>query len=337
MVLAASHVDQTIQQSQSTFQRIGNSLFSTQSLVVLAIALVVAYGAGRFAATILRRITTSLGRQVDKTTDLQRVNSLRRMETLIILSIALVRSLFLAVAIYFWWLYVHPGNQPTALIGASAVLAIVLGGALSPLLRDLASGSVMMAEHWFGVGDHIKVEPFDNLQGVVERVTLRSTRIRGLSGEVIWVNNQNMQAVRITPRGSRTIALELFVSDQKQGTHLVEQANLRLPSGPLMVVSPLTVMTAAEAGEGMWHITAIGETAPGREWLLEQYAIALLAEIDGEENDTAVLLNTPIARYADNEAERKFARAIHNARKQPAKRRSLSKRAVSRGKRVTKK
>jgi hypothetical protein len=332
MTLFAS-IDNTLEQSQSTLEKITSNVFNFKSIFVLLVAFGFAYFAGRFLATILRRITVAIGRKADKSNDLQHVNNLRRIETLIVLSIAVVRTLLIAFAVYFWWIFVHPTQQPTALIGASAVIGIVLAGALSPVLRDLASGSVMMAEHWFGVGDHIRVEPFSDLQGVVERVTLRSTKIRGLNGEVIWVNNQSISAIRLAPKGIRTIAIELFVSDLAKGESLIEQANTRLPSGPLMVVSPLTTMTTAEAGGDIWHITAIGETAPGREWLLEQYAVKLLNEIDSEENKDSILLNEPIARYADSEAERRFARTIHNATKKPAQRRSLTVRAAERSKR----
>jgi hypothetical protein len=171
-----------------------------------------------------------------------------------------------------------------------------------------------MAEQWYAVGDHVKIEPFGEMQGVVERVTLRSTRIRGLNGEVIWVNNQNIQAVRITPKGIRTLAIELFVRDLDEGQTLIDAANRRLPAGQLLVISPLNVMTSSQVGEQLWHITAIAETAPGREWLIERYAIDVLKEID-ETRKTKVLATEPIARFADNDAERRFARAINNARK----------------------
>jgi moderate conductance mechanosensitive channel len=312
-------IHKTIDQSQNIFRQIGETFFNARSLLVLAIALVVAFAAGRFIAYLLRRLTNMLGRQADKTQNLAEVNRLRRFETLLVLSIAIIRTAFIALAIYFWWTFIHPGQQPTALVGASAVFAIVLGGVLGPLLRDLAYGSVMMAEHWFGVGDHVRIEPFADVQGIVERVTLRSTRIRGINGEIVWVNNQNIQAVRITPRGVRTIALELFVTDAKKGTELIEAANQRLPQAPLMVASPLTPMVTIEAGPKLWHITAIGETAPGREWLLEKYAITVIQEID-EHADKAILAHEPIARYADSEAERKFARTISNARKKTIKR-----------------
>lgn len=320
-------IHNTLNQSHTIFRQIGETFFNARSIVVLCLTLLVAIIGGRIIAYVLRRLTNMLGRQADKSENLTEVNRLRRFETLIVLSIAIIRTALIALAIYFWWTFVHPGQQPTALVGASAVFAIVLGGVLGPLLRDLAYGSVMMAEHWFGVGDHVRIEPFGDVQGIVERVTLRSTRIRGINGEIVWINNQNIQAVRITPKGLRTIALELFVSDPDKGADLIEAINQRLPQGPLMVASPLTPMVTTEAGSKLWHITAIGETAPGREWLLEKYAITVAQEID-ESADKTVLVHEPIARYADSEAERRFARSIQNARKKTI-RRTIARRSRS--------
>ncbi len=95
---------------------------------------------------------------------------------------------------------------------------------------------------------------------------------------------------------------------------MIEDTNLRLPTGPLMVISPLTVMTHAQTGDKLWHITAIGETAPERQWLLEKYAIQIMKEID-EQSKHSVLVHEPFARYSDSNAERRFARTINTSRK----------------------
>jgi hypothetical protein len=307
-------------QVRSQLESITSSFFNVHALGTLVLFLTIAIILGRITAALLRRLVVAIGRQADKTENLQTVNRLRRYETIIVLSIAIIRTFFILFALYSWWLFIHPHQQPTAIIGASALFAIILGATLSPALRDIASGSIMMAEQWYAVGDHVKIEPFGEMQGVVERVTLRSTRIRGLNGEVIWVNNQNIQAVRITPKGIRTLAIELFVRDLEDGQKLIDSANRRLPAGQLLVISPLNVMTSSQVGEQLWHITAIAETAPGREWLIERYAIDVLKEID-ENRKTKVLATEPIARYADNDAERRFARAIQNAQKVPKVRR----------------
>jgi len=305
--------DKTLEQSTDVFKQISGSLFGGNSLVVLLLSLVIAGVAGKLFSIALRRTSRSFGAQADAATDLVAVNRFRRLETWTILSIAIVRTLLFVLAIYFWWAFMHPRNQPSALIGASALLAIILGGVFGPLLRDFAFGGGMMAEHWFGVGDLITIEP-NGIQGVVERITLRSTRIRGLNGEIIWMANQNISGVRIAQKGVWTMAIELFVTDPKRAEALIEQTNDLLPTGPSLVASRLNVMTTTERSKDVWHVTAVGETAPGREWLIERTAIDLLKKLD-EKSKKPVLITDPVARYADNDTERQFARAVSNAKK----------------------
>jgi hypothetical protein len=219
--------------------------------------------------------------------------------------------------------YTHPGNWPGALIGASALLAVIIGGVFSPLLRDFAFSGGMVAEHWFGVGDLITVEPYMGIQGVVERITLGSTRIRGLNGEVIWMANQNISGVRIAQKGVWTMAIELFGTDPDEAEELIDRTNALMPTGPSLLVSPLRVMRADKRDDTLWHLTAIAEIAPNREWLIEETAVDLLKKFN-ERNTQQILISDPIARFADNDTERQFARAVKNARKTRRTRRSLA-------------
>jgi hypothetical protein len=320
--LGTTNVNQTLDQSTSTLKHISDSLFAGSSILVFLIAIFVGSVIGKLASLVLRRLSRSVGSRADASTNLTTVNRLRRIETWLILSVAIVRLLFVVLALYFWWVFEHPRQQPTALVGASALLIVVIGGVFGPLLRDFAFGSGMMAEHWFGVGDLVTIDP-NNIQGVVERITLRSTRIRGLNGEVIWVSNQNISSVRIAQKGVWTMAIELFTNNKKGTETLVEKVNALLPAGPSLVVRPLVLMGEAKGSQGLWHMTAVAETAPGRQWLIEKTAIDLLMSID-EKSAKPVLVTEPVARFADNDTERKFARAVKNAKKTRPTRRKLT-------------
>jgi hypothetical protein len=313
VIFGQASLNAALEESKSIFERVSDSLFNAESILVFVLAIVSALLAGRLIAALLRKVTKFLGNRADKSEDLDAVMRYRRLETYIVLSIAVIRAILVLFALYFWWVFTHAGQQPTALLGAGAVLTLVLSGAMFNTLRDVASGAVMMAEHWYGVGDHIKVEPFPDAQGIVERVTLRSTRIRKFSGEVLWVNNKDIAGITVTPKGVRTVAIELFAKDGDLAAKLIEDANLRLPMGPLAVARPLSIMTQTAVGKNLWHITAISEVAPGREWLLDDFATEVIQELD-EKHKT--LVHDPITRAADSEAERRFARTILNARKE---------------------
>src|SRR5690606_30921991 len=116
-------------------------------------------------------------------------------------------------------------------------------------LRDITAGATMIIERWFTVGDFIKVEPFMDVSGVVERLTLRSTRIRSMSGEVIWLHNQQIQGVHVTPYGLRTEAVDVFVSDRKKGEKLIADITNTIPTGTLLLAKPLRVVSTEKWGD----------------------------------------------------------------------------------------
>jgi Mechanosensitive ion channel len=307
----ADTVEIALTQSEGIFRQMAGSIFSLRSIAVFILSVGVAIVAGRLIAAVLRALSRNIGNKADQELNPDKADRLRRTETILVLSIAIIRTFLIVFALYFWWTFLHPNQQPTAVIGASALFIVLASATLGPVLRDVSSGSVMMAEQWYGVGDHVSFEPFINLKGVVERVTLRSTKVRGLSGEVIWINNQHIQAVRIAPKGLQRIAIDLFVSDVKRGQQLVKEVSKRLPKGKTLVVSPLKVTETEELTANMWRVTAVAETTLGREWLIENFAIAMLKE-DDDAAENQVIVHGPIARYSDPQAEKRFARAVRS-------------------------
>ena len=320
-ILASESTNHLLTTTSEFIKQVSENFINVHSITVFITCIVIALILGRIVAAILRKAVQLISRQADNTEDLRKVNRLRRYETILVLFIAGIRSVLLICAIYFWWMLTHPNAQPTALLGAGALTLVIVYGILTPVLRDITAGSVMMAEHWYGVGDHVKVEPFWDVQGVVERVSLRSTKIRGLNGEIIWINNQNITGVHLAPKGVRTMGLELFVTDLAAGENLISKTNRRLPIGPMLMVNPLEITSSEQVGDNLWHITAVGETAPGREWLIEQSAVELIKDLD-EKSKKPVLTHGPLARYADPEADNRFKRTIKNARKRPAAKKS---------------
>jgi small-conductance mechanosensitive channel len=302
----------SLQNTTNLLEQTTQAIFNFRSIIVLILAVSLGVIVGRIVTRIISGLSSSVGKKADKAADLGSVKRLRRVETLLVLSTAMFRLLFVTLGLIAWWAFTHPAEKPTALIGAGALIALLLNGAFSPILRDVAFGGGMMAEQWFGVGDMINVVPFNTL-GVVERITLRSTRLRELSGDVVWITNQNIAGAEVILQGARAIALEIFVSDQDKADGLIEDTNALLPEGSSLLVSPLAIISIDEVKPDIWHVVVIGETAPGREEIIRENAVKVLADIDKKHYN--ILLSKPIDRYADNKAERQFGRAINNARK----------------------
>lgn len=306
------------------FERAGHELtnFMTQSnpyrsLLILVVALVVSYWLSRFVARLIIFLAQKVAVRSDNESDAMKAVRLRQVETYLGVTVAVVRVLIVAIVAYVSWRVLSPvessqiGGSGAAAIGASAVFIVIAGQTIGPILRDITAGATMIIEQWFTVGDYIKVEPFWEVTGVVERLTLRSTKLRSLSGEVILIHNQHISAVHVTPNGVRTLAVDVLVNDKAGGEALIKQAVSKLPTGHMTVAGKLKVVDSIKYTEGLWMLTVQGKTVPGREWLIERYFVDQLQKENSRLiKKNRVLEGEPLVRYADPDTERRFRRAV---------------------------
>lgn len=284
-----------------------------RSVLILAGCIIAAYVLSKFLADLIIKIAQKVSVRADGESNDERFIRLRQVETYLSVSIALVRAVIVAIVAYVAWMMISPvASSGAAAIGASAFFIVFAGQTLGMILRDVTSGAIMIIEQWFNVGDFIKVEPFIDVSGVVERLTLRSTKIRSLNGEIIWVHNQQIQAAHVTPRGVRTLAVDVFVRDKEKGLRVLKELAKAVPVSTTMLAQPLKVRTPEEWGGGLWRITVIGQTAPGREWLIEHFFVNAIREVDSTVRNkmNRTFVYEPIAHYADPVADKKFKRAV---------------------------
>lgn len=287
-----------------------------RSVIILITALVIAYWLSRFLAQGIVRIAQAVAVRSDNESNELRATRLRQTETYLSVAIAVVRALVVAVVGYFAWRALSPfassGNATgAAAIGASAFFVVIAGQTVGLVLRDLTAGTVMITEGWYKIGDFVRIEPFADVSGVVERFTLRSTKLRALNGEVIWVHNQQIMAAHVTPNGLRTMAVDVFVRDKDKGIELINKIISAIPKGRTMLAKPLRITKTEQWGESRWRITVKGQTAPGREWLIEKFFVQAVEELDEDKKGNDKLLALPpMSRYADEAADRSIRRAV---------------------------
>lgn len=284
-----------------------------RSLLILIVAIFVAYFLSKYLARGIITIAQIVSTHSDNVSSEETHIKLRQVETYLSVAVAGVRASVVAVVAYVAWRLLSPASvSGAAAIGASAFFIVFAGQTLGTLLKDVTVGATMIIEQWFNVGDFIKIEPFMDVSGVVERFTLRSTKMRALNGEVLWIHNQQIQAVHVVPRGIRTLAVDVFVRDKDLGEKTLKKLINAVPTGPTLLAQPLQITTSEHWNDDLWRITVIGQTAPGREWLIEKFFVNAIKEVDEAVPDSKqrVFVYEPIARYADSVADSRFKRAI---------------------------
>ena len=215
----------------------------------------------------------------------------KRADTLVSAVQSLSRYSAIVAGILGIFVFAIPGPGSTV-VGISLLLAVG-GFSAQSVLRDVIAGTMMLSERWFDVGDAITI-------------ALRSVKLRGLGGETVRIHNQHMYGVRVARRGIREIVLEFYVTDADRGRALVKELSDLLPSGPMHLLSPLTIEDEEPLG-GLMRFTVRGAVPPGREWLIESFAIEVLKELDEEGR---VIRHGPVAYFSDSVAESRFSRTV---------------------------
>jgi small conductance mechanosensitive channel len=270
-----------------------------------------AWAVSRLSALIARRGLTWYDRRHHAPTgDLRaKIIELKRRETTVGVIRTGIAYIAFALALVFAAAQLTGGlDRLSTIAGASFVLILVAFSA-QRVLVDIIAGFSMFTEKWYSVGDTIAI-PTMELQGIVEEVSLRRTKLRSLDGEVINIHNSQIPAVRVLPGGLKEFDVELVASNREAAEVLIEHVSSILPVGPTTFVQRPVIHEVDELAPGLVRLRMRAAVAPGREWLVHGFYTDLLKE----RADKHLIIHGPIVLTVDERAARSFARASAESR-----------------------
>ncbi len=202
------------------YQLTGNAAVARVSdlLVVrpakIGLIVLIAWVASRLLKRSIRRFTRGLGdvradvaSAVDRTagtllrtTPVTSTRANQRAETIG----ALVGSVatFVVWSIAALMVFGELGLELGPLLAGAGIVGIALGFGAQNLVRDFLSGIFMLIEDQFGVGDVVSAGP---ATGTVEGVSLRTTRLRDVEGNVWHIPNGTIEHVADKSQPQRTV------------------------------------------------------------------------------------------------------------------------------------
>ena len=162
------------------------------AIVILLIALAVAWGLGRGVDSVMRR------------SDIRA--SLRKAAVKLAKIAVWVIGFLIAAAIVF------PGLTPTKLLAGLGIGSIAVGLAFKDVFENFLAGFLILLRKPMRIGDDIECE---DLSGRVEEISIRDTFLRKRSGELILVPNSYLfkNPVKIlTDQANRRISLVVGIA-----------------------------------------------------------------------------------------------------------------------------
>lgn len=161
------------------------------------------------------------------------------------------------------------GVQLAPLIAGAGVVGVALGFGAQNVVRDLLAGVSMLIEDQYGVGDVIDV---GDAVGVVEGVSLRSTRIRSVNGTLWHVPNGEIRRVGNMTQGWSRAVLDVAVAydaDVGPVLDLLEALGREVAADPTLAQAlldaPEVVGVEALGADGV-TVRMTVRTVPGEQW-----------------------------------------------------------------------
>lgn len=195
---------------------------------------------------------------------------------------AVLRSLCTAIISTFTVIYVLAdlGLDLGPLLAGAGVAGLALGFGAQSLVKDFLSGMFMLIEDQYGVGDIVDL---GEAAGVVEAVTLRTTRLRDVNGTVWHVpNGQIMRVGNRSQQWARAV-LDVAVAPNSDLGHA--QAVIRAaaeavwtdPQWAGEVLESPEVAGVEYIGPDAATIRVMGKTRPGSQFTVSRVLRARIA------------------------------------------------------------
>ncbi len=181
------------------------------------------------------------------------------------------------------------GVNLTPLLASATIIGATLGFGAQQIVRDYFSGLLMTVEDQYNVGDSVVV---GSVTGVVEGVTMRLTRVRGVDGTTYYIPNGDIRTVGNLSRGGARAVVDLTLPgtsavDLDRVRAIVGEAAQRVAARPQFAphcIEPPMVVGFVAADVSTTTLRVMLHTVPAQrdavEVALRQEAIGALAAAD---------------------------------------------------------
>lgn len=174
-----------------------------------------------------------------------------------------------------------------AFLASAGVIGVALGFGAQTLIRDLLAGWFVVVEDRYGVGDVVDLGV--GAVGTVERITLRSTRLRAQNGNVWHVNNGEVLRVANKSQSWSRALVDVVISvdtDVDEACRVLAEVGTELHADPVWatkVRSEPDVLGVHLIDPSGVTLRVLCETEPADQFEVErEYRLRVLRAFDAE-------------------------------------------------------
>lgn len=193
--------------------------------------------------------------------------ALQRALTLYHLTKQVLRAIVATVMVFLLLDMIGIDMRPV--IAGVGVVGLALSLAAQNIIRDYITGFMILFEDQFNVGDFINAGGFS---GTVEAFSLRSTRLRDISGALIIIPNSAIQSVQNYNKVWSAALVDIgisYESDYKKALSIAAEVAEKMAEDPAnsIVETPVT-QGIVTFNDNAVMLRTIIKTDPGQQWVV---------------------------------------------------------------------
>jgi moderate conductance mechanosensitive channel len=227
----------------------------------------------RFARWVSGRITSTIDAKADQSDALVSSEALKYRHSITqVITWTLLVVIYCVVGVLTFQTL---GFPLTGFVAPGAVAAVALGFGAQRVVQDILSGFLIVTERQYGFGDIVRLSiqgSSTTATGTVEEVTLRITRIRSMSGEVITTPNGQIVQVTNLSRDWARVVVDVPVPvgvDLNHVSEILRRVCAEVFADPEMkplLLDPPNVMGVENLEVDHFNLRVVARTLPGKQF-----------------------------------------------------------------------
>ncbi|HOW09977.1 MAG TPA: mechanosensitive ion channel family protein [Bacteroidales bacterium] len=217
---------------------------------------------------LLRRIATRAIRiavVADET--MSREAEKKREDTLIHISDGAIRVALIIIA--FLMILQEAGIEIGPILAGAGIVGLAVGFGAQYLIKDIITGLFIILENQYRIGDVIRI---DSTEGTVEKITMRLTTLRDMSGTVHHIPHGEIKRVSNLSKTFARVNLDIGISYSANLEKVIDVINRtgeelsRDPAFRDAILSPPKFLRVNDFASSSVIIKILGDTKPLRQW-----------------------------------------------------------------------
>ena len=155
------------------------------------------------------------------------------------------------------------------ILAAAGIVGLAFGFGGQYLIRDIISGLFIILENQYRIGDIVK---FENLGGVVEKISLRMTTLRDLDGTVHHIPHGEIKEVSNYAKDFARVNLDIGISYDANLEHVIGVVNevgnelAQDTQFRAYIISAPQFLRVNDFADSSIMLKILGETLPLKQW-----------------------------------------------------------------------